>query len=304
MKGSTLIGIVLGIVAIFGAFFLEGGTPDALFLFPPMLIVIGGTLAAGLAGSSAEMMGRMPTLFKIAVSPKELDFHGTMKQIVNFAGVARRDGILAIEDRLKHVKHPYLKKLLELCVDGTEPAALEKMVHSEMEHITERHNANIGLFTKMGGYSPTMGIIGTVMGLIATLAAAGSDPDVLIRNIASAFIATLWGIFMANIVWLPIGDKLRTLHDEEMRLYAMMLEGILALQTGETPSVIQAKLLASFPLSEQNKIMAGRKFRISDDIESKPAQATLDFSNNNQQPQKQETKPVPKPAPAKAPEKK
>jgi chemotaxis protein MotA len=103
----------------------------------------------------------------------------------------------------------------------------------------------------MGGYSPTMGIIGTVMGLIATLAAAGGDPNDLIRSIASAFIATLWGVFMANIVWLPIADKLKNIHHEEHLFMDMIVEGVLAIQAGEIPSVIKAKLNSMLPSGEQ-----------------------------------------------------
>ncbi|MGB9913072.1 MAG: motility protein A, partial [Candidatus Kapaibacteriota bacterium] len=128
-------------------------------------------------------------------------------------------------------------------------------------YMNERHNINITLFQKLGGYSPTMGIIGTVMGLIATLASAGSDPTVLIKHIATAFIATMWGIILANLLWLPIGDKLRVLNLEEIELMQMILDGTLAIQLGEIPSVVRAKLLASLPLSEQERYLQERGSR-------------------------------------------
>lgn len=258
-KASTLIAIIIGLLVIFGAFLWEGGEFGTLFLLPPMLIVFGGTLAAGLAGTSFSQVARMPKLFMIAISPKKYDMKAIMDQIIQFAQIARRDGILVLEDKLKHVKHPYLKKLIEICIDGASPDTLEDITLTDMEYITERHEANISFFNKLGGYSPTMGIIGTVMGLISTLASAGEDPNVLIHHIASAFIATMWGILMANIVWLPIGDKLKTLHDQEMLLIRFMLDGVKSLQTGENPTVIKSRLISAFPTSKQEKLMGGKK---------------------------------------------
>ncbi len=254
MKLSTLIGIIIGLVSIFGAFLWEGGSIDTLFMLPAMLIVFGGTLAAGMAGTSINQVARMPQLIWISFFPKKYDKEKLVNQIVIFSGLARREGILAVEKKLDEVEHPFLKKLFQICIDGADPDTLQKIVESEMAYITERHNANINFFVKMGGYSPTMGIIGTVMGLIATLAAAGDDPNTLIHHIASAFIATMWGILMANIVWLPIGDKLRTLHSEEIQLMQVMLDGVYSVQLGESPSVIRAKLTSAFPLSEQERI--------------------------------------------------
>lgn len=253
MKASTLIGIIIGSIAIFGAFLWEGGNYDSLFLAPPMLIVFGGTLAAGLAGSSWAMFSKIPILLKTAFFPKKYEVTEIIHQIVMYSYIARKEGILSIENELDNAKHPYMKKLFRICIDGADPQTLEQIFDSEAGYITDRHNANIKFFIKLGGYSPTMGIIGTVMGLISTLASAGSDPNVLIQHIASAFIATMWGIFMANIVWLPIGDKLQALHNIEMTVLQVILDGVKSVQLGETPSVIQTRLVGVLPLSEQDK---------------------------------------------------
>lgn len=258
-KPSTLYGIIFGFVAIFGAFMLEGGPMGTLFMLPAMLIVFGGTLAAGVAGTSLQQVLLIPKLMKIAFFPPKYDKEQILEQIVAFSAIARRQGFLSIEDQLYKVKHPFMKKLFQICVDGADSDSLHKIVDLEVQFISERHNANSQLFYKLGGYSPTMGIIGTVMGLISTLAAAGSDPSVLIRHIASAFIATMWGIFMANIVWLPLGDKLKTLHNEEMQILHFVLEGVNAVQIGEVPSVIRAKLVGAFPSEEQDAIMNRQK---------------------------------------------
>lgn len=255
MKSSTLFGILIGFLAIFGAFIWEGGTIDALFMLPAMTIVFGGTLAAGLAGSSFQTMAKLPILFKIAFFPKKYDAEKIIDKIADISAIARKNGILAIEAEIASIEHPFLKKLFQTCVDGVDPENLQKIAEAEMGYIADRHDVNIGLMIKLGGYSPTMGIIGTVMGLISTLAAAGSDPNVLIHHIASAFIATMWGIFMANIVWLPVGDKLKRIHDEEMQLCQVMLDGVSSVQLGEVPSVIRTRLVSFFPLPEQEKII-------------------------------------------------
>ncbi len=254
MKASTLIGILFGFLAIFGAFVWEGGTLDALIMLPAMLIVFGGTLAAGLAGSSFADIARLPKLFWLAVNPPKYEIDKIVKQIIEFSYIARRQGILTLEDKISEMKHPFMQKLFQICIDGSDPETLHSIVQSEIANISLRHNKNIGLFVKLGGYSPTMGIIGTVMGLISTLAAAGSDPNILIHHIASAFIATMWGIFMANIVWLPIGDKLRAMHNEEIQIINIMFEGVYSVQLGETPMVIKQKMIGAFPLQTQKAI--------------------------------------------------
>lgn len=254
MKGSTFFAIILGSAAIFGSFILEGGKPAALLVIPAIVIVFGGTLAAAMAGSSFQHILRIPTLLRIAFFPPQIDRKHIIDQILLFATIARRDGILGLERRLDEIHYPFLRKLIEISIDGADPETMAAIADTDIEFITERHNSNIALFTKMGGYSPTMGIIGTVMGLISTLAAAGGDPTELIHHIATAFIATMWGIFMANIVFLPIADKLRSVHTAELQMMNIMIIGVSALQLGETPSVIRSKLISAFPLAEQSEL--------------------------------------------------
>ena len=253
MKASTLVGIICGLIALFGAFIWEGGLVSSLFMAPAMLIVFGGTFAAGLAGSSIERIKKMPKLFLLAFNPPNFDLKELIGQITNFSYISRRSGILALEPELAHIKHPFFKKVLQLCIDGADPETVQKVVEIEIGYMTERHNSNISLFVKLGGYAPTMGIIGTVMGLIAVLASAGSDPNEMIHHIASAFIATMWGILSANIIWLPIADKLRTIHIEEMHILQIIVDGMQSVHLGETPSVVKSKLFSSLPSNLQIK---------------------------------------------------
>lgn len=259
MKTSTLFGILFGLIAIFGAFIWEGGAVSSLFLLPPMIIVFGGTLAAGFSGTSFHRMLQLPNLLRMAIFPPKYDMEKLINHVVHFSTITRRDGILAVESYLEEVEHPFLKKMFEIALEGADPDTLHQIVETEISYITHRHNANIELFFKLGGYSPTMGIIGTVMGLISTLASAGNEPTVLIRHIASAFIATMWGIVMANVFWLPVGDKLRSLHNEEIYLLEVLLTGVIGVQHNETPTVLRSRLISAFPLSQQEDVLERSK---------------------------------------------
>jgi len=249
---ATVTGLALGILAIFGSYMWEGGVLRSLLLPPAMLVVFAGTFAAAMIGTSVKTFLSMGRMLKLVILPPQFAVRDTINLIVRFSTVARKDGLLALEKELGGVPNPFMKKVLRFAIDGTEPEVLRSLAETEVKYVGERHAIGAALFTKMGGYSPTMGIIGTVMGLIATLAAAGNDPDTLIRHIAGAFVATLWGVFMANIVWLPIADKLKHIHEEEYLFMDMIVEGILAIQAGEIPSVIKAKLHSMLPEDHQN----------------------------------------------------
>ena len=184
---------------------------------------------------------------KIAVFPMPFDTSLLVDQLVTYSIRARKEGLLSLESEVKAIDQPQLRRWMQLAIDGTDTESIRTIAEVEMLHMSERHAANAGLFSKMGGYAPTMGIIGTVMGLIMTLASAGEDPNALIHNMASAFIATLWGIFSANIIWLPVSDRLKLCHLEEKQYLEILLEGVLAIQQGEVSNVLRAKLLSSLP---------------------------------------------------------
>lgn len=254
-KYGAFIGIGLGLFSIFGAFLLEGGSFKALFLLPPLIIVFGGTFSAVIIGFGLEKFFDAFSVVKLAYFPHKYNLTKLINNIIEFSIVSRREGLLAIEKYVDELDYNFPKKLIRHAVDGTDPNSLESLAVLEMKTMEERHFSNIQVFTKMGGYAPTMGIIGTVMGLIMTLANAGENPDVLIHNIASAFIATLWGIVSANLLWFPIGDKLKKCHSEEKYMMEISLEGILALQNGEVPSIIKARLISMLPQKEQRKLL-------------------------------------------------
>ncbi len=271
MKSSTIIGLIVGFGSIFGAYLLEDGEFSSLFLISPMLIVFGGTLAAAIIGTSLEQVSKIPQYMSVATFPRRENLNDIIDIVVRFSALARKNGIISIERRLKEVEHPFLRKIFQLAIDGADPESLRASAETELAFISARHQANIRLFTKMGGYSPTMGIIGTVMGLISTLAAAGSDPNELIHHIATAFIATMWGILMANLVWLPVADKLQTLHNEELVTLKVIIEGACDVQTGESPIVIRSKLAAAMPIAEQEAFLNEPIPSISTPVRNRPA---------------------------------
>lgn len=248
---GTILGLLLGFAVVFGSFMLEGGKVGALILAPAMLLVFGGTIATAMIGSSMKSVKGIGQLVMLAARPPKQDVRATIDSIVFYSRVARREGLFSIEKFIATAPHQFLQRILKLTVDGIDPHSLRGLAETEIHYVGDRHAKNAAIFQKMGGYSPTMGIIGTVLGLIATLASAGDNPDTLIRHIASAFIATLWGVFMANIVWLPIYDKLKKIHDEEHLHLDMILEGVLGIQAGEVPTVIQAKLEGMLPQNER-----------------------------------------------------
>lgn len=244
---GTFGGFVLGFAAIFGSFMLEGGRINALILGPAMIIVFGGTAAAAMIGTPMEVLKRFFKTLQLSFFPPSYNYKKIIDDIVKFAMIARKEGLLVLEKHLAGISEPFLYKVLRYIIDGIDINVLRVVAESESQHVSDRHHKHISLFQRMGGYSPTMGIIGTVMGLIATLANAGEDPTLLIHHIASAFIATLWGVFMANLVWLPIADKLKSIDEEEQLYRSLITEGVVSIQEGEIPSVIRSKLNSMLP---------------------------------------------------------
>jgi chemotaxis protein MotA len=246
MKASSAIGLVVGCLGIALGATMEGSQIMAVLNPSAMLIVLVGTLGATITGTSFESIKAIPKLFKKAFSPDVLDLNGRVTQLVGFAEQARRDGLLALDEQLGSIEDPYTRKGLQLVVDGTDPELVADVLEAENDAMRKRHSAATQPFEKAGGYAPTMGIIGTVFGLVHVLSNL-SKPETLGPSISAAFIATLLGISSANIVYLPIAARLKQLSQEELHFRAMTLEGILAIQAGDNPRVVQEKLTAYVP---------------------------------------------------------
>jgi chemotaxis protein MotA len=246
MDPSSLIGVGLAFAAIFGGQLLEGGDPTTIFLLAPMLLVFGGTIGAGMAGGilrdTTGVIGQLKRAFTSKLeSPESL-----VESIVALAQRARREGLLALEDAAKDVTHPFLKRGLELAIDGTDPEELAEILQAEVDAKRKADRAGAKIFADMGGYAPTIGIIGTVLGLVHVLEQL-SDPGKLGPLIAGAFVATLWGVMSANIVWLPVGNRLKRVSELECDQMEMVIEGVLAIQAGSNPRLVAQRLRSLLP---------------------------------------------------------
>jgi chemotaxis protein MotA len=249
MDPATIIGILLGFGAIFGANIMEGGNPMSIMLVPPLILVIGGTLGAAMAGGIMKDSVGIIAQLKRAMTMKKMPADALIGSVVSLAERARREGLLALEEAAKDVEHPFLKRGLQMAIDGTDPDELADILHSEVDAKRKADKAGAKVFADMGGYAPTIGIIGTVMGLVHVLENL-SNPDELGHLIAGAFVATLWGVMTANVLWLPIGARLKRVSEIECDQMELAIEGILAIQAGANPRVVGQKLKSLLPPDE------------------------------------------------------
>jgi chemotaxis protein MotA len=250
MDPGTLLGVVIAVLAILVSMIMEGGKPGELLLIPPIIIVFGGTIGAAMAGGGLKDFTSGFARIKVALFNKTSPNDDAVRTLVGFAERARRDGLLALEETARTIEDPFLRKGIELAVDGTDPEELRDIMEADIQATRAEHQHGIKLFADMGGYAPTLGIIGTVIGLVHVLSSL-DDPSELGHLIAGAFVATLWGVMSANVFWLPISKKLKRVAEIELRRKDMLLEGIMAIQAGSNPRVIEQKLMAFLPAKER-----------------------------------------------------
>ena len=246
MKASSVIGLVVAIVGLYLGATMEGSNPMAILSPSAMLIVLGGTLGAVIIGTSFASITNIPKMYMKAFSPPLVDLNAKVSELVGYAEAARRDGLLALDEVTSTIEDPYTRKGLQLVVDGTDPDLVADILESENDAMRKRHAAGVQPFDKAGGYAPTMGIIGTVFGLIHVLGNL-DKPETLGPSISAAFVATLLGVASANIIYLPISARLKQLSQEELHARALIVEGILSIQAGDNPRVVQEKLITFVP---------------------------------------------------------
>jgi chemotaxis protein MotA len=255
MDISTIVGVVAALAIVFTVQILDGGSPSSIILVPSMLLVFGGAFFAGMAGGvlkDAVGVGKqLQKAFMAKVTPPTQ----LVENIVKLAERARREGLLALEDAVKTVEHPFLKRGLQLAIDGTDPEELHDILHAEIAAKKKADKAGSKLFENMGGYAPTIGIIGTVMGLVHVLANL-SKPASLGESISAAFVATLWGVLSANVIWLPIASRLSRLSAIEAEEMELVIDGVLAIQAGSNPRLVAQKLRSLLPPDAAKKAEA------------------------------------------------
>jgi len=250
MDKATIIGIVLGIGAVIGGQTLEGGNIHSIMQLTAAIIVFGGTFGAVfLSFPFHNVLGGFKGIKKIIKEPPQ-DPYQIIAQITNYGNKARKEGILSLEKEVKNAEDPFLKKALTMAVDGVEPNMIREAMGNELEYCDEHGKVDSKIFKAAGGYAPTIGILGAVLGLIHVMENL-NDPSKLGAGIATAFVATVYGVGSANLLFLPIANKLEVRHRHEMIIKEMILEGVVAVSTGENPRLIEEKL-NSF-LSEKQK---------------------------------------------------
>ncbi|HAX17153.1 MAG TPA: flagellar motor protein [Actinobacteria bacterium] len=243
MDITTILGLAIGIGAVLISFILEGGHLSSLIQGPAMILVVFGTFGAVIITTSSVQLIGLPKLFKVIFLEKKLNSQQLIDIICDLAQKSRKNGLLSLEKELANIKDSFLKKAVQLAIDGFETSKIQEILEIEMAYIEERHKIGATFFQKLGGFSPTLGIIGTVLGLIHALGNM-EDSSNMAASIASAFIATLWGVALANLIYLPIADKLRVKHQEEALHLEIISEGVVSLAMGENPRVIKRKLLS------------------------------------------------------------
>jgi chemotaxis protein MotA len=239
--------MLVGLMVVVVVMTLDGGSVMELFSAPQaILLIFGGSLAASTITVPLSVVKRLPQFLLKAIRSEKFDRQQSIEMLVKLADKARREGLLALEDEAKKMKDPFVQQALMLVVDGVDPEQVRSIMESNIEQTEERHRVGYGFFQQAGGFAPTFGIIGTVMGLINVLKQL-DDPSKLGGSIATAFLATLWGLLTANLIFLPLAAKLRRNSEEETTYRLMLMEGVLAIQSGENPRVLREKLSAYAP---------------------------------------------------------
>ena len=246
MKAATAIGIAVAICALLFSALLDGTSPAAFINISALVTIMGGTAGATLASVGMDSMKRILSLYKMVFAATPPDMRGQLDLLVSLADQARRDGLLALDAKLAEIEDPFTRNALQLVVDGTDPEMVNTIVEAEVDGMAARHEAAALPFEKAGGFAPTMGIIGTVLGLVHVLQNL-SAPATLGPSISAAFLATLLGVGSANVVFLPVANRLKAMSAEEVELRMMTLEGILSIQAGDNPRLVADKLMSYLP---------------------------------------------------------
>ena len=241
MDIGAIIGSFLGIAMILVGYIIEEGELAALVAPSPLFIVIGGTLGATMLAFPFSELARVPAALKTIYTQKKYNEVDIINQLAELSEKARKDGLLSLEQDAQTNENDLIRKGLALVVDGIETEVIKDILERETVLHESIHESGVRIFEKMGGYSPTMGVLGTVMGMIVILGNM-SDPGELGHKIAVAFIATMMGVGLANLLYLPLADRIKSKAEREKMISDLIIEGLLSIQAGENPRIIKEKL--------------------------------------------------------------
>ncbi len=243
MDIATLAGLLIAMAAILGSELMEGAHLAALFRPSALILVVGGTIGAVVLSFGMKDLSGIGSVLKMVFKDKKRDPLGTIDNLVGYADKARREGLLSLQEAMDAGEDPFLARGLNLVIDGAESDLVRGVMETELISEEKRTHTGAGILETAGGYAPTMGIIGTVMGLVKVLGNL-EDSSKLGGAIAVAFLATFYGIFTANILWLPMGAKVKRRAAEDLLIKEIIMEGVLSIQNGENPRILREKLMA------------------------------------------------------------
>ena len=241
MDKISLAGLAIGLIAIVGGQYLEGGHVGSLVQPTALLIVLGGTLGAVLLQSPVHVFRRGIKMVKWVWFPPVIEQKRQIEQIMTWSQLSRREGLLALENYIPGIKDEFVRKGLQLLVDGAEPERIRELLEVEINTFEDEWRQSAKIWEAAGGYSPTIGILGAVMGLIHVMENL-SDPTKLGAGIAVAFVATIYGVGLANLVYLPIAAKLKYYISKMVSTKEMMIDGLVGIAVGDNPRIIEGRL--------------------------------------------------------------
>lgn len=249
MDLGTVIGMVLIIALLLGAMTMGVGV-GAYIDIPSVLIVVGGSVGALMVSFKPAQMKSFTKIFMIAVKPPEEDVPALIKKLVEFATKARKDGILALESEVNAEPNDFLKKGLSMAIDGSEPDTIRELLEIEMDQTSTRHKVNGSIFDQWAALAGAMGMVGTLIGLVAMLLNM-ADPSAIGPSMAVALLTTMYGAIIGNVLGTPVANILGIRNDEETKVKEMILAGIMSIQSGDAPRVLEAKLLSYLAPTER-----------------------------------------------------
>ncbi|MEX0717928.1 MAG: motility protein A [Planctomycetaceae bacterium] len=253
MDKSTVGGLLMGVVLLGLAIALAPGANFAAFVdYPSMAVVIGGALAASAMAFPLKTLFSAHKVLKKAFFPKQQEIGPVIAQLVEFSEIARRDGILALENKSDEIEDPFVLLGIQMAVDGTDAELMEAILRSEMDAVARRHRSGKLLADTMGRYAPAFGMIGTLLGLIIMLGNM-DDPEKIGPGMAVALITTLYGAVASNMLFLPIADKLAFYSKRELEVREIILKGLMSIQEGDNPRVLEQKLKICLPAAEREE---------------------------------------------------
>ena len=251
MDIATIGGIAGGLTIIIAAFLIGGNNISGLWNAPSIVVVIFGSFAGVMAANPLNrvlgFMKYMNIALKVPVFQNKMEL---INQLVSFADNARKEGLLSLDDTLNEVEDDFLRGGLRLVVDGTDPDVIKKILYTNLDQVESRHEDGIGIFSQWAKLAPAFGMIGTLLGLIGMMANL-EDTSSIGPNMAVALVTTLYGSIFANLILSPIQFKLEDRHKEEMQIKEIMVQGILSIQSGDNPRILEDKLLTFLPPSER-----------------------------------------------------